>query len=201
VFAVSGTSLTPYYHNPDSLNAPHVLTDGSGNPVWTWDHLAFGDNAPNQNPSGLGVFNYNPRFPGQYADAESGLSYNMARDYNPGLGRYMQSDPIGLNGGINTYGYVKGNPITRIDPTGRLWPEIVGVGIIGILTIETVNSLSHPPEIPQTPIPPPAGKFCTLYDPKGLSIPSGAVLMSPVPAPVTQPEIPEPPEPPEWPSD
>jgi RHS repeat-associated protein len=112
------TGFVAYYHNPDNLNAPHVITDGSGNPVWSWDHFAFGDNAPNQNPSGLGVFNYNPRFPGQYADAESGLNYNMARDYNSSLGRYIQSDPIGLNGGINTYGYVGGNPVTNIDPQG-----------------------------------------------------------------------------------
>src|SRR5262249_51589048 len=95
------------------------ITDATGNQVWTWDHLAFGDNAPNQNPSSLGVFNYNARFPGQYADAESGLNYNMARDYNPTTGRYVQSDPLGLVAGVNTYGYVNGNPLGYTDPTGR----------------------------------------------------------------------------------
>jgi RHS repeat-associated protein len=52
------------------------------------------DNAPNQNPSGLGVFTYNLRFPGQYYDAETGLNYNGARDYNPVLGRYIESDLV-----------------------------------------------------------------------------------------------------------
>lgn len=77
--------------------------------------------APNQNPSGLGVFNYSSRLPGQYADAESGLNYNMRRDYNPGLGRYVESDPKGLAAGINTYAYVGNNPLTRIDPRGLDW--------------------------------------------------------------------------------
>ncbi len=58
------------------------------------------------------------RFPGQVADAATATHYNMARDYDPSLGRYLQSDPIGLAGGWNTYGYVGGNPVNRIDPEG-----------------------------------------------------------------------------------
>jgi RHS repeat-associated protein len=76
----------------------------------------------------LGVFAYNFRFPGQYYDAESGLFYNMARDYNSTLGRYMESDPIGLSGGINTYGYATANPLVRLDPFGLVTIFFGGFG-------------------------------------------------------------------------
>ncbi|MEB3943540.1 RHS repeat-associated core domain-containing protein, partial [Pseudomonas aeruginosa] len=66
----------------------------------------------------------NLRFPGQYYDAESGLHYNYFRDYDPETGRYVESDPIGLSGGVNTYGYVQGAPLNRIDPLGLAAIEI-----------------------------------------------------------------------------
>lgn len=108
-----------YYVFADHLNTPKVITNTSNTIVWRWDSDPFGTDSPNQNPSGLGTFNYNLRFPGQYADQETGLNYNYFRDYDPTTGRYVQSDPIGLDGGqSSTYAYVDGNPISKVDPQG-----------------------------------------------------------------------------------
>ena len=62
----------------------------------------------------------NLRLPGQEFDVDTGLYHNGFRDYVPGWGRYLQSDPIGLMGGLNTYGYAEGNPINQTDPLGLI---------------------------------------------------------------------------------
>jgi RHS repeat-associated protein len=80
--------------------------------VWSADYLPFGEAAV------TGTQEVYSRFPGQYYDEETGLYYNYFRDYDPTIGRYIQSDPIGLDGGINTYAYVHGNPLKYVDPLG-----------------------------------------------------------------------------------
>ena len=101
-----------YYVYPDHLGAPWTVASQSGTTVWAWNRDPFGNGAP------AGSFTYNLRFPGQYFDKETGLHYNYYRDYDPSTGRYVQSDPVGLAGGINTYAYVKGNPIRYFDVSG-----------------------------------------------------------------------------------
>jgi RHS repeat-associated protein len=87
--------------------------------VWRWDQWEpFGDNVADENPGGAGIFDMPLRFPGQYFDKETNLHYNYYRDYDPGIGRYGESDPIGLKGGLNTYAYVRSNPLSYFDPDG-----------------------------------------------------------------------------------
>lgn len=75
-------------------------------------------NPPDENPSGLGLLEFSLRLPGQFFDKETSLHYNYFRDYDPTLGRYVQSDPLGLQGGVNTYAYAYDNPLALIDPKG-----------------------------------------------------------------------------------
>lgn len=112
------------YIEPDHLGTPRAVIDPARNvAVWSWDlsSEAFGASPPNADADGDGIpFVLDLRFPGQRYDAASGLNYNYFRDYDTGSGRYVQSDPIGLNGGINTYLYANANPLMFVDPNG-LW--------------------------------------------------------------------------------
>ena len=79
----------------------------------------------------------NLRFPGQYYDAETGLHYNWNRHYDPEVGRYTQTDPIGFEGGdLNLYGYVRNDCVNSFDSEG-LWvaPVIVGAYAVGAVII------------------------------------------------------------------
>ena len=85
---------TPTYLHTDHLATPRLGTDPAGIPVWRWESPAFGDAPPS-----LQLRTVNLRFPGQYFDSETGLHQNWHRDYDPQVGRYVTSDPIGLAGG------------------------------------------------------------------------------------------------------
>ena len=113
----------------DHLGTPQVMTDNTQAVVWAADYKPFGEATMTTE-----LVTNNLRFPGQYYDQESGLSYNYFRDYNPSTGRYVESDPSGIRGGINLYIYANANPLVSIDPkglvtwTGSVW---VGTGKVG----------------------------------------------------------------------
>ncbi|HZT02378.1 MAG TPA: RHS repeat-associated core domain-containing protein [Steroidobacteraceae bacterium] len=125
--------ISIYYVQTDQLNTPRAVTRAADNSlVWQWDSDPFGGFIPpNENPSGLGTFVYNLRFPGQV------LYFNGARVYNPSIGRYDESDPIGLAGGsFSTYAYAAGNPLSIADPTGlcKLDLRFKRVRVLGLNT-------------------------------------------------------------------
>lgn len=79
----------------------------------------FGASQPSQDPDGDGTtFDFPLRFPGQYFDRETNLNYNYFRDYDPGIGRYIQSDPLGLEANTDPYVYVANSPISLVDLFG-----------------------------------------------------------------------------------
>lgn len=117
------SAQTVYYIHSDHLDTPRWATNQNGQKVWSWQSDAYGTTMANEDPLGTGVNTTIPlRFAGQYFDSETGFHYNYFRTYIPDLGRYSQSDPIGLEGGWNTFLYVEGNPISYNDPYGLAIP-------------------------------------------------------------------------------
>lgn len=122
----SGVAIATYYVHADELGAPRAVSDASGVTQWQWSYQGnpFGE----QPPTSTSGFTFNLRFPGQYYDAESGLIHNGYRGYCAECGRYIQSDPIGLSGGLNTYAYAGNNPLTFTDAMGLAYQMVVGGG-------------------------------------------------------------------------
>jgi RHS repeat-associated protein len=113
IAVLQGTSV--YFIHSDRQGIPQLVTDASRTRVWT----AGGGYDPFGTPGMVtGTITQNLRLPGQFFDAESGLNHNGARDYLPQLGRYTETDPSGLAGGLNTFAYAYQNPLTFTDPTG-----------------------------------------------------------------------------------
>ena len=94
------------------MGTPRAISNNSNQVLWRWDGDQFGDVLP------TGTLTFPIRHAGQCYDAEVGIFYNYFRDYDPVTGRYVESDPIGLDGGLNTYGYVGGNALGAVDPKG-----------------------------------------------------------------------------------
>ncbi|HHL45989.1 MAG TPA: RHS repeat protein [Gammaproteobacteria bacterium] len=127
-YLYDGTGYTPiaiveggntWYIHRDHLGTPRSVSDSSGRIVWQNLPSPYGISQVDEDPDGDGVaFTLNIRFPGQYYDSESGLHYNYFRYYDPSTGRYITSDPIGLQGGLNTYAYAENNPVVFSDPFG-----------------------------------------------------------------------------------
>ncbi|EJE51323.1 RHS repeat-associated core domain protein containing protein [Acidovorax sp. CF316] len=121
-----------YAVHSDHLNTPRKLTQPDGQVAWQWAYSAFGDEqptlgskrftnettTPTTGTTTIPEVTFNLRYPGQYYDKESNLHYNYFRSYSAERGRYTQADPIGLDGGFNRFGYVEGNALSQVDPTG-----------------------------------------------------------------------------------
>jgi len=127
----AGAGQKLHYVEPDALGSPRVVIDPVRNvTVWRWELAgeAFGDTAPVQDPDGDSVaFVFDMRFPGQRYDSATGMNYNYFRDYDPATGRYLESDPIGLSGGIATYVYAESMPNNSMDRLGL--SPLDGVGV------------------------------------------------------------------------
>jgi RHS repeat-associated protein len=111
---------TLYFIHVDHLNTPRLAVSEDSWVHWRWEQAEpFGENPAIELMGTEGYLTNLPlRFPGQYFDKETNLHYNYFRDYDPGIGRYIQSDPIGLHGGLNTYVYVHGSPLAQTDLYG-----------------------------------------------------------------------------------
>lgn len=145
----SGSTDALSYLLADQEGTPRLATSTTKAVVWRYEGRAFGNTAP------TGSVTLNLRFPDMYADSETGLYYNNARYYDPKIGRYISSDPIGLDGGLNTYAYTYNNPLRYTDPSGLCpicfaipWaPELGGL----LTTIGTGVAVGLGASAPSTP--------------------------------------------------
>jgi RHS repeat-associated protein len=189
VAAIYGTKH--YAIQSDHLNTPRRLIQSDGQVAWQWAYSAFGDEQPtiaknrfsnlalNQSFGSTTVpaVTFNLRYPGQYFDQESGLHYNYHRSYSATTGRYTQSDPIGLDGGWNRFGYAEQNPFMFIDPLGQNTitggaaiggaiagpPGAIVGGLLGFGALVLIDKFCKPDD----KCDPPEGTICSEYHEKG----------------------------------
>jgi RHS repeat-associated protein len=157
-----GSTTSIAYVTADQLGTPRAIADGNGNTLWSWAYQgnAWGEQAPTGSS-----YTYNLRFPGQYFDQETGLNYNIARDYDSTIGRYIESDPKGLAGGQwSTYSYVNGNALNHSDPTGLAPQEIFAAPPQEWLDLTQDIASSTPDDLPDV-IPEPIGDTAPVPQP------------------------------------
>ena len=144
VAVVRGNSIR--FLETDHLGTPRIAVNpSSGEKEWSWDLFAsaFGENPPTALNGGS---DHGLRFNGQRADPETGLSFNFFRNFDPTIGRYAESDPIGLAGGISTYAYVSGSPLAAADPFGLA--QVAGSWIVPPRLNPTNYGIDRVEEIP-----------------------------------------------------
>ncbi len=151
--SISASQAATYFYHTDHLGTPQALTDKNQQVVWQSKQEPFGEVTATTN-----AVEQNLRFPGQYYDVETGLHYNYFRDYDSRLGRYVQSDPIGLNGGLNTYIYVLNNPpkyhdYFGLDITISFFPDAAGyAGHVG-MGVNTTSTVGQRPSNSSLAVP------------------------------------------------
>lgn len=159
-----------YAIHDDQVGRPEAITDANGAVVWRARNLAFTRTVTENSIGGLNI-----GFPGQYYDEETGLWNNGFRDYEAELGRYLESDPISLAGGLNVYAYVGNNPVNAVDPTG-LAPEGRNYRILCFVYFlacnQNPNILNQPPPEPPPGYSAPTENPGDIFKIKGLKKPS-----------------------------
>lgn len=171
-------SSTNYFYSKDHLGSIRSMTDDNGDVQAAYSFDPFG------RPEKLeGVLESDFQFAGYYLHARSGLNLTIARAYSADLGRFINRDPIGEDGGINLYGYVQNDPLGAVDPQGTYavtGPPVVVIIIIVILII-VVPPLVRTPQKPQPKCrrynPPPDWDSPTVSHPE----------LTPTPPPLTRP--------------
>ncbi|MEB0134768.1 RHS repeat-associated core domain-containing protein [Actimicrobium sp. CCC2.4] len=143
------TDSQVYAIHTDHLGTPQLVTDAQQHPVWQASYSAFGKAKVSTEKIML-----NLRLPGQHFDVETDKHYNLHRDYDPLVGRYLTSDPIGLKGGFNTYSYVGGNPLSFVDPLGlrdvivAVWTSQIPSGSVGHVFVGEMNGTTITSQFP-----------------------------------------------------